>query len=200
MKSRSTQSGFTLLEVVIALGILFSALVVLIRSTAADVQATGRAKLLTVATGLARTKMLDLEEELLHKGFQEMAETLEGDFSEEGFPKYSWSAMVEKVSLPSLGDLQNAQGKASESESPLAGFLPSGAGGGDAASAMGMIQPFFGMVSGVLENAIRKVTLKLTWKVGAREESMTLVCYFTDPKAVDQAVGGLGGLTTGKEP
>jgi general secretion pathway protein I len=192
MTRRSSEAGFTLLEVIIALGILFAALVVLIRSTAADVQATSRAKALTVATGLARTKMLDLEEELLHKGFQEMAETLEGDFSDEGFAKFSWSATVEKVSLPSLGDLQNAQGKAGSegAESPVAGFLPGGSGG-DTGGAMAMIQPFFGMVSGVLENAIRKVTLSLSWKVGARAESMILVCYFTDPKAVDQATGGL---------
>ena len=81
MSQRRTtaQRGFTLVEVMIALAILFGALVMMLSRVTADVQATNRAKLLTAATGLARAKMMDLEEDLLFKGFQDTEETAEGD-------------------------------------------------------------------------------------------------------------------------
>ncbi|MBI4509989.1 MAG: type II secretion system protein [Deltaproteobacteria bacterium] len=199
MRSRA-EKGFTLVEVMISLGILFAALVVLIGISNANVKASNRAKFFTVATFLARAKMFDLEEELAHKGFQEMEETMDGDFSEEGFPKFTWSALIEKVQLPSAGDMQNAvksggatkdEPAPSDTSNPLSGLL----GGQDPKSAMGAsaLLSQFDMLAGILENAIRKVTLTLKWKVGPDEETMSVTAYFTDPKAIDQA----GLMSTG---
>ena len=161
--------GFTLLEVMLALAILGGTLAVLIRSGARNAQATQDAKALTVVTGLARAKMYDLEEQLLHDGFQETAETLDGDFSEEGYPKIKWSATIEKIELPGVGLLENAAGQQAGAEgeagaqSPLAGML-GGLGGDQASGAMGLsvIQSQFEMVKQVLEKSIRKVTPSTT--------------------------------------
>jgi general secretion pathway protein I len=192
--------GFTLLEVMLALAILGGTLAVLIRSGARNAQATQDAKALTVVTGLARAKMYDLEEQLTHDGFQETAETVDGDFSEEGYPKIKWSATIEKVELPGVGMLENAAGQAGAegeagAQSPLAGML-GGLGADDASGAMGLsvIQSQFEMVKQVLEKSIRKVTLTIVWHVGKREDKLAVVCYFTNPTAVDEAVQGISAL------
>lgn len=195
------ERGFTLLEVMISLAILFGSLVVLLRVSTQNVWASQRAKFLTAATNLARLKMLDLEEQLLHEGFQEMSEELDGDFSEEGYPKFKWSAKIEKVELPSLAQLQAAGSEAQGGDKAAIGSNLSAtigaAGGGSASGAAGaaLIQSQFQVIAGVLEASIRKVTLRVEWKVGGDEEHMVVVCYFTDPKAVDAAIGaaGLGG-------
>lgn len=192
------QRGFTLLEVMISLAILAVALVLLLEISTRHVRAAHEVKLMTVATELARGKMLDVEEELLHEGFQEMAETMEGDFDEEGYPKMTWEALIEKVELPEAGEMaQGAQaGTGADGDSPLGGFLPSGGTNPQdamAAAGAGQVLAMFPLFKGVLEQAIRKVTLTVKWKVGSQEEKMVVVCYFTDPKAVDTAFGGLAG-------
>lgn len=194
---RPQERGFTLVETVIAMAILFGALVIALSRVTGDVNATNKAKLLSAGIGLARGKMYDLEEELAQKGFQEMSEEEEGDFSDEGFPAYHWKAKIEKVELPSLAQMQTAQGKAGEGEpvgSGLTGLI--GAGGGNATQAAGAatISSQFELISGVLENGIRRVTLEVTWKVGRLEDKIVVVAYFTDPKAVDQALAPLSGL------
>jgi general secretion pathway protein I len=204
MSDVRTQRGFTLVEVMIALAILFAALVMMLSRVTADTQATNRAKLMTAATGLARGKMLDLEEDLLFKGFQDTSEDEDGDFSDEGFPRFSWKAKIEKIELPPLQQLQQGQGAAAASKnadgtstgapgSGLTSLMGTGAGGGSASSAQGAsaLSGSFDMVSKILESAIRKVTLTVSWKAGNRDETLVIVCYFTDPKAVDQGLGGL---------
>jgi general secretion pathway protein I len=201
-RRRRPQAAFTLLEVMIALGILFGALVVLIRMASANVRATHHVKMLVVTTELARAKMLDIEEELLHDGFQEMVETMEGDFEEEGYPKITWEAAIEKVELPSADQMAAEAGadgekKAGEDESggysALEGMIGGGPGSGPmegvGSQGAAMIMSQFGIIKGVLENAIRKVTLTVHWKEGHDQLSFQVTCYYTDPKAVDAAFG-----------
>ena len=68
-------SGFTLLEVMVALAILSSTLVVLLRIVTNNVRATNHAKMTTAATFLARTKMVELEDNILYDGFIETNES-----------------------------------------------------------------------------------------------------------------------------
>jgi hypothetical protein len=71
-----------------------------------------------------------------------------------------------------------------------------GLGTGDASGAMGLsvIQSQFEMVKQVLEKSIRKVTLTVVWHVGKREDKLSVICYFTNPTAVDEAVQGISAL------
>jgi len=190
------QDGFTLLEVMIALAILITALVVVLRMAATDVRATHKAKMLTIATQLARGKLLDVEEELLHNGFQETSETMEGNFDEEGQPRFKWSAVAEKVELPTVDQLKAGQGKEGEQPAPAAPM--SGAAAGQEAG-ISIAQMYFPMVQPILEQAIRKVSLTVTWTIGKGEEKLTVICFFTDTKAIEQAgelPGGMAGGTT----
>ena len=52
------------------------------------------AKQLTVATMLARSKMTDLEQELYDKGFDADDDEKSGDFRDEGWEAYTWTAQI----------------------------------------------------------------------------------------------------------
>lgn len=122
--------GFTLVEVMLALGILGLALVILVKSVAGNVTAAGESYYMGVATDLARLKMNELEEKLLDEGFQESEQEEDGDFSDEGFPGVKWKAVIQPAELPSfekLAGLANAQ----PGEEGAGGGSGSGSGSGE---------------------------------------------------------------------
>jgi general secretion pathway protein I len=191
---RRRPGGFTLLEVMIALAILGSALVVLLQISAEDVRASYRAKLITIATSLARGKMYDLEEELYKNGFADSPEEEKGEFSDENQPKFRWEAKIEKVQLPQTDQVTTDIGKAGQQAAATAaqgtasetqqGGLASMANSTTGAMGAGMVQAYLPLIGPVLENAIRKVSLTVYWKVGSDEESLRVICFFTDTKAI----------------
>jgi len=210
MNRRRSQGGFTLLEVMISLAILAMALTMLLSATASNVELANRARVLGTVTNLTRGKMFDLEEQLLQEGFQETNQELDGDFSDEGHKEIEWEATVEKIELPGLADAQNAADSVAGGDggggSPLGGLIPGipgggGGGGGEAgntsAAGAAALTSQFETVATILEQAMRKVTLTVKWQVGDSAEEMTVVAYFTDPTAVDLAVGGLGAVGGG---
>jgi general secretion pathway protein I len=88
------------MEVMIAFAILASALVVLMGTMANAGQQSVFASDLTIASQLARSKMIDVEYELMDEGFSDMNQTFRGDFREEGYPDITWEARVLPVEIP----------------------------------------------------------------------------------------------------
>jgi prepilin-type N-terminal cleavage/methylation domain-containing protein len=103
----SAPRGFTLLEVMLGLALLGLGLTVLIKSAASDIFSAQQAHMLGIVTDLARGKMYDIEEKLLHDGFSD-TEQHEDDqnFSDEGWPAIHYSYKVEVVELPGFEQLQ----------------------------------------------------------------------------------------------
>jgi general secretion pathway protein I len=193
------QRGFTLMETMLALAILAGGLALSIATTAANVRQAHRAQVLGVATNLARGKMYDIEEELVHEGFQELEQTMDGDFSDEDWPDIIWEAKVEKIELPGLASLQAAD-SASEDGDALDGA--SGTSEDSTGAGMlgaGIVGSQFEMISSVLEMSIRRVTLKVTWTVGQATEDMTIVAYITNEQGIAQAMAGAPADSGGQD-
>lgn len=203
---RRIMAGFTLLEVMLALSILAITLVGLLGRTTGNVRLTQEVAMRGTAANLARGKMYEIEDELLREGFQELEQTLSGDFSDEGWRDIEWKAVIEKVELPSMGSLDALQGEGeaggtAAEESAGGGILGQmlSMGGGTAGGSedgsvdASFISSQFELLREVLEVSIRKVTLTLTWKVGNEDQEMVVVCYFTDPVALQQVLPGVGG-------
>ena len=91
--------GFTLLEVMIAMAILASALTIMMGAMATANQQGVFSGDLTVVTMLARHKMLDLEYGLIEDDFPNSEEVLSGDFSEEGYEDITWEATIAPVEI-----------------------------------------------------------------------------------------------------
>jgi general secretion pathway protein I len=189
--------GFTLLEVMVALAILASTLVVLLQIVTNNVRATNHAKQTTVATLLARGKMIDIEDGIFENGFSLDTETASGTFRDQGYPDFRWESTIERIELPS--DLkQLAQDKSTEtsqSKDPMQALT--GMMGG-------LMGSFMEPIRLGLEESVRRVTVKIIWnELGRRNLTVDVVSYLTDPAKLDAALNtnlgagaGAAGLGT----
>ena len=129
MISRLTAAkrGSSLLEVMVAMGVLSMAYVALLEVQSGAINLSTYGKQLTVATFLAQAKMEEAEEKLTKEGFPDTDDTQEGDFDDQGYPHFHFKLEVLKVELPldaafdhmlsSFG--QGGEGKEGKSASPL---------------------------------------------------------------------------------
>lgn len=211
------QAGFTLLEVMLALGLLVGALTVLLVGTTENIARSHNAYLMGVAADLARGKMYDIEEQLMEDGFQELDKEEQGTFEEEGWKKISWKSKVEKIELPSLQSMagmannegedgqQGADGKDGDKTKPTqrsgsGGMMDTlsamGGGGAEGAQQAGAMAAYFPMFKNLLEQTIRRITLEVSWKVGGEQQKFVVQMYVTNPAGVTRAMLG-GGTGTG---
>ena len=185
---RRPQRGFTLLEVMVALAILASTLVVLLQIITNNVRATHHAKLTTVATLLARGKMIDIEDGIFENGFSTDNEVTNGTFKDQGYPAFRWDSSIERIELPTdMKQLaEQKSGDDSKSKDPMQALT--GMMGG-------LMSSFMEPIRLGLEESVRRVTVKITWdEVGRRDLSIEVVTFLTDPAKLDAAlsIGGTG--------
>ncbi len=138
--------GFTLLEMMVALGILAVAYVSLMEAASGSMRLSTYGKQITIATFLAQSKMEEEEERLTREGFPDMDDTQEGNFEELGYPSFKWVLQVNKVELP----IQEAFGQ-------LVNRFTGGDEEGNKASsgAMGSMQDLQSMVGGQLGDKLK---------------------------------------------
>jgi len=189
-----SSSGFTLLEIMVAVAILSSTLVVLLEIVTNNIRATNHAKLQTAATFLARNKMSDVEDEILYNGFSSDTETDKGTFKDEGrgYEQFRWDSMIERIELPT--DMtQKTQDMAKEAKEdakdPMAlmsGFLG------------GMMSAFIEPIRIGLQESVRKVTVRVSWdEISRGEQTIEVVQYLTDPSQLEKAMLPMGGAPGG---
>ena len=89
-------SGFTLLEVMIALAILALVGVAFLRAQASSVHLVDESGQISIATLLAREKMAELES----MGFPELGKT--SGTEDQPFPQYRWEVIVSSTDIPAL--------------------------------------------------------------------------------------------------
>jgi prepilin-type N-terminal cleavage/methylation domain-containing protein len=177
--------GFTLLEIMVALAILAMTLVVLLQIITNNVRASNHSKMTTAATFLARGKMIDIEDDIIAKGFVDNDETASGDFKEQGFATYRWESAVERVELPT--DLtQKAQQQSSDtaldSKDPMAAL------GGMIG---GLMSSFLEPIRIGLQESVRRVTVRVFWDESGRpNQTLEVVTFLTDPAKLDLALTG----------
>ncbi len=161
--SRLTRSsGFTLVEVMIALAILAMGLAVLIKDTANNIASTEGAHMDGVVTELARGQMYEIEERLAKEGFQDTDDHKCDNFEKEGWTSVTWCYDVVAVELPALGAVQSmahkeiagaGSGSGTGSGARVGSGSGSGAGtddgmGGFGNSALGGMMGMFGGMGG----------------------------------------------------
>src|SRR6187549_2097781 len=223
MTPRTSQQGFTLLEVLVAIAILGLGLTVILGSQVGLFTNATRGQHLTFATNLARCKMGELEVDLLKLGYQLTDVTDDGpccgdDDANDGY-RCSWK--IERVTLPELplsgadagtkgaGDagldlgpigllagLNQPGGQAlgnNASPTDLAKTL------GNAPSPMGIAPMMMSMVyptlKPMLEASIRKVSVTVAYKEGKFDRELLVTQYVTNPQQgqLVPSVAGTGG-------
>lgn len=128
MRSR----GFTLLEVMVAVAILGLALTVILSAQAGLYAASTHAYNETMAIGMARCKMGEVEEELLRLGYPELDQIEDGVCCEDqSLDKMRCTWKVERVELPdppTFSEENPAGDDASLDMSSPSSMLPNGSG------------------------------------------------------------------------
>jgi len=188
---RSSDGGFTLLEVMAAVAILALTLVVLLSVITNNMRATAHSRMLTTATFLARGKIVSLEDGLIEKGFQDLDETDDGNFADDGFREFSWTTAIEKIQLPTdmAQSAQQAAGDKTQNKDPMQALT------GMVGGLMGM---FIEPVRIGLQESVRRITVRVFWNERKRpEQSIEVVTYVTDPAKLDMALSLGAGAASG---
>jgi general secretion pathway protein I len=203
--------GFTLLEVMVAIAILGLGLTVILSSQAGLFSSAQRAENLSVATGLARCRMSEIEVKLLQEGYPLTEQTDSGaccEDSEIDVYKCEWKVQPVKLPEPAgvdalggdggiddtggmgpLGALATVQqtGGASLGDGgigSLASMLTTASG--DKPPQDGIASMAMGLVypdlKPMLEASIRKVTVTVNWKEGNAARDYSIVQYVTNPQ------------------
>ena len=220
---KSEALGFTLLEVMVALSILALALVAIAGINANSFESSNYAKHVTVATLLARSKMIDIEEELRKEGFGSDEKSWDGDFTEEGYPGMRWKAVARPVEVnvaQLLGPMLGGEVSSDQLPEEMQGFLgalngqlPTDSeeaakyaeevGGSELKQLMGgeAMEGIFKQIGETLGDSIREITLEIEWgKENVDLEEIKFVQYVTttgrlsfQPQVASTQTGGGGG-------
>ncbi len=180
-------AGFTLMEMLIALSILASALAVLMGTMANSGQQSVYASDLTTATFLARSKMIDIEYEVAAEGFPKLDQKYSGNFSEEGRSDMIWTATVVTVEIPE----EAKEAFLAKVNTQLFGQQSDGLKGNAAFSSM--LPTLIGQLPQMINQIgtkVRKIDLKVEFPFGSGMRPITVSQYIVDPNTKDFNVFG----------
>jgi prepilin-type N-terminal cleavage/methylation domain-containing protein len=193
MRAR-TQVGFTLLEVMMALLLLATAVMILVQSQMTAVHLQEEATRINAATMLARKVFTDLEIRMLREGFGELEVKEHGDFNDpeyDGqFDDYRWEYEVEKVEveLPGLGNLMNLLGAGTEEVGDAVGMNTTGQQPGGDLAALGALGFDMSFLTEQMGNFLREARVRICWTPGAggprpdvEEECLEVVTHLANP-------------------
>ena len=206
--------GFSLLEVVVALGILAVSLFVLVQSQGTAALMTTEAEDMTVATYLAKEKMSQVVLIVESEGFQEQELTEEGDFeqgvyggwrqgaldgefyeisNDDAFEKYRWAYTVREVELSFDADMAGMADQLSDS-----GYFGEGAtesmGQQDQQMDLSDVGVSGDMISEALSPYIREVRVLVWWGENEDEtDQVELVTHIVNPSGQVTPAGLPGG-------
>lgn len=147
--------GFTLVEVMIAMLIMVISFTSILSVEHGSIDASEKARDLTVVAMLAKNKMVETELELEGKTFSEIKEEEDGDF-EAPYQNYKWKREIKEIEFP---DITGALGGEQETRE---------------AEIMGKL------VSNHLSKSLREVTITVTWPKGPGFKDFKLSTYWVN--------------------
>jgi len=168
--------GFTLLEVMMALLLLATAVMILVQSQTTSVQLQEEATRINTATMLVRQIFTELDLRIAKEGFGELEVKETGDFSDAiydgAFDEYRWEYEVEKVEveLPGLGNLMGMMSDGTEELSEAAGV--GGTGGAAPANDLAALDALgfdMSFLTEQLGNFLREARVRVCWTSGRKE-------------------------------
>jgi type II secretion system protein I len=175
--SLGNQSGFTLLEVIIALAIMVLAFASILAVESNSINATTRAKEMNIVAMLARNQMIELEYKVEGKTFEEVKKTEGGTFPPP-YEGYRWQTEVKEIKFPNLN--VGGGGKGGSSSSSSSSNSSSSSGGAGEQDANQYAEMITKMVTEYFTKAIREIGVTIYWKRGKSEASYSVSTYWVD--------------------
>ncbi len=159
MKKSNKKSGFTLLEVMIAITIMVIAFAAILSSQSNSILLTMKTKELNIASWLAHNVMVESEHLYEGKPFEELPKE-ESEAFPSPFNKFKWKREIKEIKLPDITTF------AKEGE--------------------GIPEPIRILTQAItkfLNNAIREMTVKVSWERGKGVQNVEITTYLVDLNA-----------------
>lgn len=178
VRAKSSQQGFTLLEVMIALAILAVSLLILVSAQSSAARMSAQADRILVGSMLARARLAEQVLTLEKDGFSEQEELDDdGDFEDSfpgAYPEFRWHIKVRKVEVEDISRVLDTAQSAGADMSGEDGDAVADKNNNDSRMD-GIMQ----QVSQTLAERVREVTVKVEWSEGDGVDDVTLVDYVT---------------------
>jgi len=167
----NTTSGFTLLEVMIALGVLAIGIGAILTAENNSLDVTLRAKRMTTVATLAKNTIVDAERELQGKTFDEVKTESSGKF-DPPYSEYSWERKIKEITFPQI--MAPGGGGAAGGDSA--------SGGGAAASGASApgVDQVVKIATNYLSKSTREVTVTIKWVEKKEDQKFVVSQYWVD--------------------
>jgi prepilin-type N-terminal cleavage/methylation domain-containing protein len=154
---KSDRSGFTLLEVIIAVTIMVMAFGAILSVESNSINATTRAREINQITMLARGKMVELEYKVEGKTFEEVRPSESGSF-EPPYETYQWKTEIKEIKFPSM-DM---------------------GGGGKEEGTNQIAEQLTKLLANFFTKAIREMVVTISYKRGGGDMSYSVSTYWVN--------------------
>ncbi len=183
MTRGQSHSGFTFIEVMVAMLIFVMAVLAAVDIVNGSVRATKESKEITVATQLLQNVMVDLETKIETEGFDKGCEKKKEGTFESPHESFSWKTFCEEIDF-----------NLSQTASQLAGTDSSG---NESATENQLQKLILDTASKYITKALRELHAEVTWTQGKDKRTIDLTTHFA---RFDQplTIGGIPG--TGGTP
>lgn len=158
MKKLLNQSGFTLLEIMIAVGIIAIGIGAILVAENNSLDVTVRAKRMTTVAMLAKNALIQAEREIEGKTFDETKKETSGTF-EAPFAEYKWERKINEITFPNIMDQASAEQKEGVDENTTRVVK---------------------LATKYLSKASREVVITIKWVEKKEEQKFTVSQYWVD--------------------
>lgn len=155
------ERGFTLLETMIAMGIMLVAFASILMVQSGSLNASAKAKQMNIVAMLARNAMIEAEQTFEGKQFEEVDKEKEGKFPNP-YQDFRWKRSIKEIKFPSLG-IGGGKGEKKDGE-----------------GANDKVEMLAKLFTNFLSKAVREVTVTVIWNRGSGDQSFAVSTYWVD--------------------
>jgi general secretion pathway protein I len=169
-------AGFTLLEVMIAIGILAIGIGAILVAENNSLDVTLRAKRMNTVAMLAKNALIEAERLTEGKTFTEVNDDQSGKF-DAPYTEYSWERKIKEITFPNLMDPSQANGgnAGGEAGAASAAATPEGSGAIDQ-----NVEKVVKLATNYLSKSTREITVTIKWKDKGEDQKFSVSQYWVD--------------------